>query len=125
MTRTDWNLSKTKKRLQRRRERWIARKIAKGVLIAGLIGVACVFTGAYDGPQRLVEDEYIVQPHDTLWSIGETYMAKNTGGRRYILEFIDGIKELNPELLESKGQVQPGQKIRINYWVKTDDGEER
>lgn len=31
------------------------RNIAKGILVVGLIGAACVFMGAYDGPQKLVE----------------------------------------------------------------------
>jgi nucleoid-associated protein YgaU len=68
-----------------------------------------------------VETVYTVQPGDTLWSISEEYLQKNTGGRRYILEFMSGIREVNPWLLETKDQVHPGDKITIRYWVKKDE----
>ena len=91
--------------------------VLKGAVAIGMVGASFFTMGMYDGPQRLVEDTYVVQQGDTLWSIGEEYLKKNTGGRRYILEFIEGIREINPELHESKSVVYPGQKIRINYWV--------
>lgn len=71
--------------------------------------------------QKLVEDTYTVKSGDTLWTISEAYLKKNTGGRRYILEFKEGIKELNPWLLETDGQVKPGDVLRINYFVKEAD----
>ncbi len=91
--------------------------LLRAAVCATLIGTAVMCAGFYDGPQKLVEDMYTVREGDTLWDIGEAYLEKNTGGKRYILEYIEGIKELNPELVESKGQVHPGQVLRINYWV--------
>ena len=55
---------------------------------------------------------------NTLRDISEKFLPLNTGGRRYILEFEEGIVELNPELQQDRGKIYPGQKIRINYWVK-------
>ena len=42
-------------------------------------------------------------PGDTIWGIAEEYCAKNTGTRRYILEYKAGMEELNPWLVERKG----------------------
>lgn len=100
-------------------EAFFSRKyLKKGVVAIAITGAVLLSLGAYSGDQKLVEDSYTVQKGDTLWSISETYLKKNTGGRRYILEFQEGIKELNPWLLDTRGQVQPGQVLRINYWIK-------
>lgn len=109
-----------KNRAEQARKR--RRTALKAIAIGGLIVISALTIGACEGKQKLVETTYIVKEGDTLWDIGETYMAKNTGGRRYILEFMEGIKELNPELDASHGQVYVGQKLRINYFIK-DDGE--
>ena len=66
----------------------------------------------------LVEETYTVRPGDTLWDIAEEYTRKNTGTRRYILEYKSGIEELNPWLMERKGEIYPGDEIRVTYWVK-------
>lgn len=100
-------------------EAFFSRKYLKrGVVAIALTGAVLLSLGAYSGDQQLIEDTYTVKKGDTLWSISETYLKKNTGGRRYILEFQEGIKELNPWLLETRGQVQPGDVLHINYWVK-------
>ena len=66
----------------------------------------------------LVEEVYTVKQGDTLWDIAEEYTRKNTGTRRYILEYKSGIEELNPWLLERKGAIYPEDKIKVTYWVK-------
>ena len=97
-------------------------------LIAGclLAGVAILLTGACnpwdDGRNAvLVEEVYTVKPGDTVWGIAETYLQKNTGTRRYILEYKSGIEELNPWLLERKGEIYPGDKLTLTYWVKSEE----
>ena len=70
----------------------------------------------------LIEETYTVKSGDTLWGIAEEYVAKNTGTRRYILEYKEGVYELNPWLLERKGVIYPGDEIKVTYWVK--EGEE-
>lgn len=97
------------------------RHICWGRVAAAVIGGALavtLLTGAYSGDQKLVETVYTVREGDTLRDISERFLPLNTGGRRYILEFEEGIVELNPELWENRGSIYPGQKIRINYWVK-------
>ena len=66
----------------------------------------------------LVEETYTVKSGDTLWGIAEEFCAKNTGTKRYILEYKSGIEELNPWLLERKGEIYPGDEIKLTYWVR-------
>lgn len=103
---------------RRAHKRGIESAIKKCLAGAALIGAAVVFAGFYNGDQVQVETVYKVQKGDTLWSISEDYLKRNTGGRRYILEFMSGIRELNPWLIETHDQLQPGDELRINYWRK-------
>ena len=100
--------------MTKRRVRWgrVAAAVIGGALTVTLL------TGFYDGDQKLVQTVYTVKDGDTLRDISERFLPLNTGGRRYILEFEEGIVELNPELQQDRGKIYPGQKIRINYWVK-------
>lgn len=66
----------------------------------------------------LIEEVYTVKQGDTLWDIAEEYTRKNTGTRRYILEYKEGIYENNPWLMERKGMIRPGDKLTMTYWVK-------
>lgn len=101
------------------------KKVIAGCVIAGL---AILLAGACnpwdDGGAVLVEEVYTVKQGDTLWDIAEEYTCKNTGTRRYILEYKSGIEELNPWLLERKGEIYPGDKITLTYWVKGEEGRE-
>lgn len=100
------------------------RELWKSVMIGGaFVTAAALCSGAVnpwdDGKNAiLVEETYTVKSGDTLWDIAETYLAKNTGTRRYILEYKSGIEELNPWLLERKGMIYPGDKLTLTYWVK-------
>lgn len=98
------------------------KKVIAGCVIAGL---AILFAGAVnpwdDGKNAvLVEETYIVRPGDTIWGIAEEFCAKNTGTRRYILEYKEGIYENNPWLVERKGLLQPGDQLVLTYWAKGD-----
>lgn len=100
------------------------REFWQPILIGGaFIAAASLFSGAVnpwdDGRDAvLIEEVYVVKPGDTLWGISETYLRKNTGTRRYILEYKSGIEELNPWLLERHGMIYPGDKLTLTYWVK-------
>lgn len=104
------------------------REFWKAVIIGGaFVGLAALCSGAvnpWDDTRDavLVEETYTVRQGDTLWGIAEEYVAKNTGTRRYILEYKSGIEELNPWLMERKGMIYPGDQLRITYWVK-EEGE--
>ena len=103
------------------------REFVKPMLIGGaFIAAAALFSGAVnpwdDGKNAvLVEETYVVRPGDTLWGIAEEYVAKNTGTRRYILEYKSGIEELNPWLLERRGMIYPGDRLKLTYWVKGEE----
>lgn len=99
------------------------REFWETALIGGaFVAVAALCLGACnpwdDGGAVLVEEVYTVKAGDTLWDICEEYTRKNTGTRRYILEYKSGIEEMNPWLLERHGMIYPGDRLKITYWVK-------
>ena len=98
------------------------KKAVAGAAIA-LAAIICAGATTREGGKNavLVEEVYVVKPGDTLWGISETYLRKNTGTRRYILEYKSGIEELNPWLLERHGLIYPGDKLTLTYWVRGDE----
>ncbi len=102
-----------------------AKTIIAGCCVAGM-AILCAGVAAQDDGKNvvLVEEVYVVKPGDTLWDIAETYLQKNTGTKRYILEYKSGIEELNPWLLDRKGEIYPGDKLTLTYWVKGEEEKE-
>lgn len=96
-----------------------AKKLIAGCCIAGA-AILCAGAATYEDGKNavLVEEVYTVRPGDTIWGIAEEYAAKNTGTRRYILEYKSGIEENNPWLLERHGMIYPGDKLTLTYWIK-------
>lgn len=100
------------------------REFLKAALVGGaFVAAASLLSGAVnpwdDGKNAvLVEEVYVVRPGDTIWGIAEEYVAKNTGTRRYILEYKSGMEENNPWLLDRDGMIYPGDEIKVTYWVK-------
>lgn len=90
------------------------------IAIVGVIAMAVTSCGAAEPAGTLVTETYFVKPGDTLWTIAEQYIQKNTDGPRDIREFYQGIIEINYDLLKDRppGLILPGDKLQINYWVK-------
>ena len=110
----------TMKMIQKKRHE----QFTKSIVIIGLILLVFILTGCNERQnEELIEEIYTVQDGDTLWSISERYLQKNTAGRRYILEFISGIEQDNPWLLRTHDQIEVGDKLHICYWVSTEGGE--
>lgn len=96
--------------------------IIAGGIIAGAAILCAGMATQEDGKNAvLVEEVYIVRPGDTIWGIAEEYVKKNTGTRRYILEYKSGMEELNPWLLDRDGMIYPGDEIKVTYWVKGEE----
>ena len=95
-----------------------AKAIVGGCIVAGAAILCAGMATQEDTHAVLVEEVYVVRPGDTIWGIAETYCAKNTGTKRYILEYKSGMEELNPWLLDRKGEIYPGDRIKVTYWVK-------
>lgn len=89
-----------------------------GAIVAGAAILCAGMATQEDTHAVLVEEVYVVRPGDTIWGIAEEYVAKNTGTRRYILEYKSGMEELNPWLLDRDGMIYPGDEIKVTYWVK-------
>ena len=100
------------------------KKLFAGCCIAGAAILCAGMATQEDTRAVLVEEVYVVRPGDTIWGIAERYVAKNTGTRRYILQYKSGIEENNPWLLERHGMIYPGDRLTLTYWVKGDKEEE-
>jgi hypothetical protein len=64
-----------------------------------------------------VTENYVVQSGDTLDSITEHYIVKNTYGPREFKEFREGIRENNYKILKDR-DIEKGDTLVITYWVK-------
>ena len=69
----------------------------------------------------VVHVSYEAQEGDTLDSIAEKYVQKNTYGVRDFYEFKEGIRELNDWLLTR--DLKKGDVLRINYWERVNKKE--
>lgn len=92
--------------------------IAGGIVAGAAILCAGMATNGDGKNAVLVEEVYVVRPGDTIWGIAEEYVKKNTGTKRYILEYKEGMYENNPWLVERDGLIYPGDKLNMTYWVK-------
>ncbi|GMB00891.1 LysM peptidoglycan-binding domain-containing protein [Pelosinus sp. IPA-1] len=95
------------------------RKALMVVALVGLLILSLASCGSAEPKGTLITETYIVQSGDTLWTIAEKYMAKNTYGPRDIREFYHGIIELNYETVFANRpdrMIYPGDKLQINYW---------
>lgn len=65
-----------------------------------------------------VSELYTVQQGDTLLSIAEQYIGKNTYGPRQLNEFAEGIREANSRAFVNGSYVRAGEVLVIRYWVR-------
>ena len=82
------------------------------------LGTAALLSGFVADDGKPMSEVYIVKPGDTVWSISEEYLPKNTAGRKYILQFQHEILEANPQVKANGGVIKAGDKLVINYRVR-------
>ena len=95
------------------------KKVVIALLMAALFVSAGNVSEAAEVDHRswtVVHVSYEAQEGDTLDSIAQTYVQKNTYGVRDVSEFKEGIRELNDWLLTR--DLKKGDVLRINYWEK-------
>ena len=88
--------------------------VAFAVVVAGMTLNDPTTEGAV-----MVQETVTVAQGDTLWRIAERYCAKNTYGARDPREFVQGVIELNYDVLGKRpdpAMIYPGDQLRINYW---------
>ena len=83
-----------------------------------VLGTAALLSGFISDDGKPMSEVYVVKPGDTIWSISEKFLPKNTAERKYILQFQDEIIAANPEVKANGYNIQPGDKLVINYRVK-------
>lgn len=64
---------------------------------------------------RYMTETYTVTKSDSLPTIAERFITKNTGSVRQIDEFCEGIREENFDVI-GNGEVHAGEVLKINYW---------
>ena len=95
------------------------KKVVIALLMAALFVSAGNVSEAAEVDHRswtVVHVSYEAQEGDTLDSIAEKYVQKNTYGVRDFDEFKEGIRELNDWLLTR--DLKKGDVLRINYWER-------
>ncbi|TCL40023.1 LysM domain-containing protein [Anaerospora hongkongensis] len=103
-----------------------SRKSANWLWLALLILVAVSPLSCGNSAKAIqVTEVYTVEKGDTLWSIADRYIAKNTYGKRDIREFYHGIIERNYETVFKNRApyyfIYPGDNLEINYWIKVEE----
>ena len=91
----------------------------KKIIMAVMLTVTIAGFGEAAPKWVLIHDVHNVVEGESIDSIAQVYMEKNTYGPREFVEFREGIIELND--LRGRTEVHPGQKLKINYWVTPED----
>ena len=86
------------------------------VALIGIMALSAYIINTTAGEK--VTEEYTVKPGDTVYSISEQFLHKNTAQRKYILQFQHEIVEENPQLKDNHYVIHPGDKLAISYRVK-------
>ena len=85
---------------------------------AAILATATILVGCVKDEGKHVTEVYTVKQHDTIWSISEEFLPKNTAERKYILQFQHEILEANPDVKANGCTIRPGDKLVINYRVR-------
>ncbi len=98
--------------------------IKKMFAILGVILIALVGLGIKEvlpqKPMRIVTITHVVQPGETFWDITEKYCRRDCR-EKYLPEFQDEVRAINPVLVERQNQLQPGDVITIQYFEEVED----
>ena len=83
------------------------------ILLFGAVNLSTFNFGSDDNNFVHVET-YEVKAGDTFWDVAH-YYHKLDNRNLYIFEYMDELRELNPQLIENHCQLQPNDLITIKY----------
>jgi len=98
--------------------------INKFLAILGVILIALVGLGIREvipkKPVRVITISHEVTPGETFWGVTEKYCRMDCR-QKYLPEFQDEVRAINPVLVERQGQIKPGDVITIQYFEEVED----
>ena len=94
------------------------KKIISLIVFCLILFSSACFASSLGKSWIFVQDVHLVRQGETLDSIAQDFMKKNTYGQREIREFTEGIRELNSWL--EKRDIHYADILYINYWIKKD-----
>ena len=96
----------------------MSKKLKKALAVLAIVafGVATSSINFTEPPMEVHVESYSVREGDTFWDISRYYRDKDARNL-YIFEYQDELRELNPFLVESKNQLQVGDKLNVVYYV--------
>lgn len=86
-------------------------KILLSLLCVCVLALAVVFHDFFI-EYKTVDQSYVVQKNDTLWSIGEKYISQQDK-TRHLGEFVFLIRQNNPDKVSNNRMLQPGDVLII------------
>ena len=98
--------------------------INKFLAILGVILIALVGLGIREvipqKPVRVITISHEIKPGETFWEVTE-YFCRLDCRQKYLPEFQDEVRAINPVLVERHGQLRPGDVITIQYFEEVEN----
>ena len=92
----------------------MSNKLKKTLAVVAILLFGAINFGNSDEKGVLHVETYKVRNGDTFWNISQRYYDLDDR-KLYIFEYMDELRELNPQLEENHYQLQPNDLIRMQY----------
>lgn len=95
----------------------MSRKFKIALTICFIVFCAIFNLSNFNSGATVCVESYRVRSGDTFWDITEKYYRKDVR-QLYILEYMDEIRELNPQLKDVHYQLKPNDIVNVRYVVE-------